>query len=619
MKRVLLISMPFASVRYPSAALSVLKPLVEKEGVACDVAYLNVAFQAYVGRPEVYEAVADLILMGEWVFGEALFGSEWGRSARGGVGSLTGPLLPQEPYRDALRAGLTGLRSLAGKFVDACLDRLDWNYDLIGFSSVFSQHVASLALAKGIKERWPEKTVVFGGANCMEEMGETLLRLFPFVDWVVTGEGDYSFPEALRRRLSGRSPEGVPGVLCRNGDGGVRPGSPPVQDLNELPYPDFGDYFHALSRWAVEYLPSAPISLEFSRGCWWGKKSQCVFCGLNCKAVRYRSKKAGRAEDEIRTLTQRYGVDRVMLTDSVINMGFLNTLFPSLAEWGGLEELFLESRPNLTSEQLRLLRAAGVRAFQPGIESLDTEMLSYMRKGSTLLENVQFLKWARQYGMHPTWNLLYGFPGENPEAYHRMASLSPLLMHLSPPMDLSPVLFVRFSPLLDRATEWGLRGVRAHAGYRAIYPFEEEDLDGLAVFFEADYDGKEEASTYAAPLRSRVEAWKEAWRQGTPPSLTVFFQPGPRAVITDERPCSAHRERQLEGDWAAGYAACDAATPFASVAEQVRRERKAEYGGDAALRAGLEGLVKDGLMLSENDRYLSLAIQPGLEPEYLEI
>ncbi len=127
-------------------------------------------------------------------------------------------------------------------------------------------------------------------------------------------------------------------------------------------------------------------------------------------------------------------------------MSYFKTLLPRLAEWGGLDELFLESRSNLTRDQVSMLSAAGVRLFQPGVESLDSEMLAYMGKGTTLLQNVQFLKWALEYELYPTWNLLYGFPNEPAEAYRRMYELIPSIAHLFPPLDVSPVLLVRFSP-----------------------------------------------------------------------------------------------------------------------------------------------------------------------------
>ncbi len=613
--------MPFVSIRYPSPALSLLKSILRESGVQCDVAYLNVLFQSYVGYPEIYEAIADFMIIGETVFGQELFDEQWGQSRIGRLDEFDGPLLPAGSRRNSIRDALLELRTMAGPFLQMCLNQINWDrYDIVGFTSVYSQQVASLALARRIKQRFPDKVIAFGGANCEGVMGRALLRLFPFVDWVFNGEADVSFLLAVKHWLNGgKPPEDIPGVFYRRN--GVIAGQEqgPSPDLDTLPYPDFDDYFNALKRWAPDYLPAAALSLEFSRGCWWGKKSQCIFCGLNCKHLDYRRKTPQRAEAEIKALTARYGVERVILTDSVLDMSAFKTFLPALAEWGGLEELFLEVRVGLNFDQLRMLKAAGVKSFQPGIESLDSEVLRLMNKGTTLLQNIQFLKWCRELDLFPTWNLLFGFPGESPGAYQRMADLIPSVLHLHPPMDVSPVLLVRFSPLFEKSREWGLTHVRAHGGYRSVYPFGQEDLNDLAYFFDCDWEGRDAVSAYIGPLKERVRAWKHFWEQPQPPSLTYRQLSSLQLAIFDTRPGQRRQQVALRDEAALAYAACEAAQPFDSLASSIRGRMCDKYPGDAALRRQLEELVADRLMLSESDWFLSLAVNPAWEEESSEM
>ena len=63
--------------------------------------------------------------------------------------------------------------------------------------------------------------------------------------------------------------------------------------------------------------------------------------------------------------------------------------------------------------------------LQPGIESLSTPILLLMRKGVTAFQNVRLLKWCAEYGIHVFWNVIYGFWGELPEEYARLARLTP--------------------------------------------------------------------------------------------------------------------------------------------------------------------------------------------------
>ena len=87
--------------------------------------------------------------------------------------------------------------------------------------------------------------------------------------------------------------------------------------------------------------------------------------------MTFRSKTPARAlEAELRTLRERHGVSRVMFVDDILDMRYFRTLLPRLAVQEPRFELFWEVKANLTPEQVRLLRAAGVTRVQPGIESL---------------------------------------------------------------------------------------------------------------------------------------------------------------------------------------------------------------------------------------------------------
>lgn len=614
MNRILLVSMPFASVRFPSPALALLKSILRESGIQCDVIYLNVLFQAWIGHPEIYEAISELMIIGETVFGRELFGEQWGQSSRGRLEELDGPLLPGGSKRASIKETLLRLQTFAGPFLDRCLNQIDWDrYAIVGFTSVYSQHVASLALAGQIKQRFPDKVIAFGGANCEEEMGRALLRLFPFVDWVFNGEADLSFPRAVRHWLDHKEVAvDTPGLFYRHNGQVAGEQRGPAPQLDNLPYPDFDDYFKALEKWAPDGLSVAPLSLELSRGCWWGSKSQCIFCGLNCKDLDYRRKSAQRAEAEIKELTARYGVDKVILTDSVLDPSAFKTFLPALAAWGGLEELFLEIRVGLEEGQVQMLREAGVKSFQPGIESLDSEVLRLMNKGSTLLQNIELLKWSRKFDIFPTWNLLYGFPGESPKAYERMADLIPSLLHLHPPMEVSPVLLVRFSPLMENSHEWGLTNVRAHGGYRSVYPFDRKDLDELAYFFDFDVQGRDTVSTYIGPLQQRVRAWKHLWERGRPPSLSYRRLADGKLMLIDTRPGQG-KKIELHDEAALAYAACETAQPFERLALQVREQMGDKYPGDAPLRQRLQELATGRFLLEENGVFLSLAVVPVQE------
>ena len=53
-----------------------------------------------------------------------------------------------------------------------------------------------------------------------------------------------------------------------------------------------------------------------------------------------------------------------------------------------------------------------------------------MKKGVTALQNIQVLKWCRELGIIPSWNIIWGFPGEPQDAYDEMVKVVSLLVHL---------------------------------------------------------------------------------------------------------------------------------------------------------------------------------------------
>ena len=201
--------------------------------------------------------------------------------------------------------------------------------------------------------------------------------------------------------------------------------------MDNLPIPDFSDYFRDLANSTVAASVIPVLLFETSRGCWWGAKSQCTFCGLNGASLVYRSKSTERALEELTYLVDRWRIDLVEVVDNMLDMNYFKDLLPTLALSERSLSLFYEVKANLTRKQVQMLREAGVDRIQPGIESLSNHVLRLMRKGTTVLRNIQLLKWCKEYDITVDWNILYGFPGETQEDYDDMLDLLPSINFLA--------------------------------------------------------------------------------------------------------------------------------------------------------------------------------------------
>lgn len=437
MSRVLLVNMPFSSLRWPALGISLLQAGLRREAIDCDLAYFNFDLAEAIGL-ETYDWINDslgFVLGGERLFAKTHFGTRLSsdREYVEEVLLATDPGLPAEDQR-----ALDHVGKQVATFLEDCFKKTDWSrYAVVGFTTTFQQTMASLALAELIKQSQPQITICLGGANCEGVMGQTLLDQFPQVDLVFSGEADETFPLAVKAIIAGRPVPRSAGILtrcspsCATEVDGIARG--PVQDLDRLPHPEFAAYFRRLGESPLNDQIDPLLLFESARGCWWGAKTQCAFCGLNGGAIAFRSKSASRVIEELRALSQTYGVRKACATDNILDFRYFRSLLPLLEEAKLDLELEYELKTNLSRPQVELLRAAGVRAVQLGIESLSTPILRLMRKGVTASQNIQTLKWLTAAGMEVKWNFLYGFPGEAPGAYAGLPELVARLVHLAPP------------------------------------------------------------------------------------------------------------------------------------------------------------------------------------------
>jgi ribosomal peptide maturation radical SAM protein 1 len=291
-------------------------------------------------------------------------------------------------------------------------------------------------------------------------------------------------------------------------------------------------------------------------------------------------------------LARRHGLRRVGCVDNILDLRYIDTLFPLLAESGLELELFYEVKANLRRDQLVKLRAGGIRQIQPGIESFSNPVLKLMDKGVSALQNVQLMRWCRELGIECSYNILAGFPGEPEAEYARMAELVPLLVHLQPPMSTARLRLDRFSPFHARAEEHGFRRVRPAHAYFHVFPLGRRQLSRLAYFFDFDYDDDRLPEAYLEPLRRAVAAWYAA----DAPVLDADDH-GAAIEITDTRPVGVAEHHRLEGMAARVYARCDTATSRSAL------ERELGDVGDV-----LEQLSTNRLVVEDDGRYLSLAV-----------
>ncbi len=597
--------MPFGPLLTPSIGLGLLAAHLRLAGVPCETLYLNLEFARRLGA-ERYAFLAEGatgsdFLAGDWIFRDALFGAA-DHSAVEAYLELLERRAVSSRWASAggVREVVLAAREAATAFLEHAFTAvLATEPAIVGFTSIFQQHVASLALAQRIKSARPQITIVFGGANVEAVMGRELVDQFLFVDYVVSGEGDVAFPELVAAIGDNRNVH-IPGVL-RRGSLPAALTAPRVDDLDRLPIPDYGPYF-ARAREA-EFLAGYQLQILFetARGCWWGERSHCTFCGLNGSTMHFRSKSAERAFREYVSLTSAYPSLPVSVVDNILDFRYFENFLPMLAAAGGTAPLFYEVKANLRKEQLRQLRAANVRSIQPGIESLHDSVLRLMRKGVSALQNIQLLKWCHALGIEVHWNIITGFPGEDPLAYAEMAQLIAKIRHLTPPGGISALRLDRFSPLFDDAEAHGISAVRPAPAYDFIYAELTPDArTNLAYHFAFAHRDGRDVNGYTAELVRAVHEWQ--MNRSRYAFFSVGFEHG--RLLCDFRDDDDPTMVMLDAFQARVYEAFDAArTPDQAMNDFC----DSGHVRDDMLKE-LDAFVARSFMVRQGERYLSLAV-----------
>jgi len=621
---VLFAVLPFALVTEPVLPVSILKAVATEAGFSAAVRYFSFDFAGRIG-PKLYNQITiswgARPLIGDWIFAHSLYGSRLPSPSRFWAHLKEYYFAPEEELPKGHRRklvmptseyfaehawpGVLEARKIAPEFVEKWASEiLRRGPRVVAFTSTCIQACSCLAVARRLKRSPRPPIIIVGGRNCHGELGWNWLRCFPWIDYVCTGEGEEVFPLFLRKVLRHGPTEPIPGILARHDRRLSVP--PPLQDLDQSPVPDHSDYFEQLARSGLAtkgVLPDLP--LESSRGCWWGEKCQCVFCGDPPNGLTYRSKSAGRVLAEIRRFEKNYRFCHFNCVDEALDKNHITAVIGKLGRSRSRPPIAYQVRADLTRDELRTLYAGGVKYLVAGIESLSNALLRLMRKGTTALGNIQLLRWCEEIGIRAGWNILCGFPGEPASEYERMAKLVPLLTHLRPPSDLVRFVLKRFSPYGMDPGHFGLTHVRPWPSYSFVYPFDRRKLEGITDHFSFRYADGRQPFEYTRSLRRKVDEWANLWQ--TPdrshPRLDMRAA-GDDVVINDTRPCAGRGTQRLRGLAAKIYRQCDSVQSLDTLVRVFHGRAH-----DADLKENLEELVANKLMVKDEDKYLSLAVQ----------
>lgn len=521
----LLVVPPFAGVDRPSLGLHLLQANARRAGFEIAVFYANL-FLAKAIRPELYKAISyapTFWLLGERFFAKAAYGKP-GLSAESLARLREREDLDHQIDSEALLAWYAQADRLADELASLIAEA---NYPIVGFSTTFEQTAASIAMLDRVKALDPATVAIVGGANCEGPMAAGVLSLSRNIDYVFSGESEASLLRFLSSWREGR----LPPEKIVAGDA--------VSDLGELPVPDYQDYYDQLQVFLPEISESGDVWLpyESSRGCWWGAKHHCTFCGLNGQTMSPRTKPSSLVLEQLKALLARHPSRKIGMVDNIMPHEYFKSFLPLVKPALGEVHIFYEEKANLSFEQVGVLKSAGVNVVQPGIESLSTRVLKLMDKGVTARKNIELLRFAKAFDIALNWNHLIGLPGDQSADYWKVVDMIPALVHLNPPSGVSGLSIDRFSPYFERPEIYGVSAIKPMASYFDVLP-DGADVFSAAYHFSAEYGSESRVDTeLQAALQGAIDRWRNLWRQdlSAVPTLSVTPLDDETYLLLDSR------------------------------------------------------------------------------------
>lgn len=605
---VVLVNPPFASVDMPSLGLLQLQAATRRKlgaSVSIRIVDLNLDFVSFMGGLAIYNhalsAEGQLTGFGDWFFRREAFPGAADNTREYFARFYFGSERADADFRD----WIIDRRKNLGSFLDRLLRLYRIHRaDVVGCTSLFAQTVAGIAICRRLKSYAGGPITVMGGSACEGEAARALTANGDAPDFVFSGPALVNFPEFLASLATGGNNQGTassrPGVFVRNqGTNHKKPATGPALDPDTRLRLDYRPFLERRENRLGGQSGKPVLPFETSRGCSWGEKSPCRFCGLNGSCRDSRAMSPERARETIRQMFPL--VDRCRLLAAVDNnmpADFPRLVFRDLNPPPGTVIRY-EARPDLEAHELTCLRRGGVHCVQAGIEALHSHSLKLMRKGVTAPGNVRFLRDCAATGMRVEWNLLIGIPGEPAKVYRRYLELIPDLLHLPPPNGVFTVEFVRFSDYFNHAADYGL-DLRPQDFYRLTFPWPDSAVKAMARRFVNDNADTGRLEQWQDKLNLACLRWREAWSvPERPPRLLIRGSEGKRRVEDSRR----------------GKAA---AIPLEEEAYRVLRrlDKPATFSRLAAtmpektvdLETILAGLERRRLVFREGERLVSLAL-----------
>lgn len=327
-----------------------------------------------------------------------------------------------EPY------DLEYLKSIANDILWKTVNEIvELHPTVLVYSLTFGCYNFAKKLFSEVKLAIPDIKIVVGGSNCDVGFSAELIKSITQIDYIICDETPSIFVELIEDILNKKAFISKYVTSKNHLANSIKT----IENMDELVPPDFSDYMELVRSYNIsEDFITLPY--EISRGCWWCQKKPCTMCGFFGIKKNFVIKSPEKVIKELKQISQKYGIKKFRFSDLVQPKTEYLQQIQSLSTLN--LNLFWEIRPDIDEYDVFLLRNIGVTFSQIGLESLSTEQLKMMNKGTTGIYNIYVLLLCASYKIDVEWNYLYGFQNDIEKWYTDVIKIIPFIYHLQPPV-----------------------------------------------------------------------------------------------------------------------------------------------------------------------------------------
>ncbi|KPJ62243.1 MAG: hypothetical protein AMS15_04535 [Planctomycetes bacterium DG_23] len=290
--------------------------------------------------------------------------------------------------------------------------------DVVGITTMTFTLIDVLKTARIVKEISPDTKVVLGGVHSHIYPEETLG--LAEVDFLVLGEGEYTFPELLKNMSHPEAWESIEGIgFKRAGKTIITSARKFIQDLDEIPFP--ARHLTPFKRYSSVIAKRKPITTMItSRGC----PFRCSFCHRPQLGKRFRARSPKNVVDELEECV-RMSIYEVLIYDDTFTVDRRRVLEICQDIKRRNLEVGWDVRARVDTvdeEMLKAMAEAGCERIHYGVEAGSPRVLRQLNKQINIERTKEVFALTQKHKISTLAYFMFGSPTETEEDI--MASIS---------------------------------------------------------------------------------------------------------------------------------------------------------------------------------------------------